>query len=767
MRMPAVARPPAVSKDTVEASATAMEDEDEDERLRSLPGDDEDDDMGEDDLEELFGRGARAGAEGDPIDLDAPEGGGGEEDGENDDDDKVSRPSTSDVWNDFKKLFKIGPKGKKIRHGAVCIHCHKEYSGRSSGGTGHLRRHRAKCAKRLEKTRNYTQSQISFNPDGSMRNWEYCPMRARTELCRLLARVDVPISFGESNAFEEYIKNAHNPKFVAVSRQTTTRDLTKMFDERKVKLVERLASDSVNCVCLTSDIWSGNAKEDYLSVVAHYINPDWQLEKRVLGLVLIDCSHNGQNIADRVASVLSEYGVLEKVFAVTLDNASSNVSAMRMLRPILSKYLGLEVPAEDPRHPESAVTTMFLHQRCACHIINLIVKEALDFLKPLIEVFRTAISFLNSSNQRIAAYKNYCIASSYRPRKFQLDMDVRWNSTYLMLKTLFPHKDPFTTFIHANYPRGEGGELLLTEEHWVVAEKVFKFLELFYDATVALSGVYYPTSPLMLHYLVKIAIHLNKYANDIHLRNVVQPMVDKYNKYWRDIPLLYSFAFILDPRAKMKGFTKVLRKLMNLTSTDYIAYQVGTRARLTDVFNKYEEKYGAVRLRRTVPQNLSGKKRSAWDGIYDDDTPNPFDGGTSLLHSSLNLSRDTSATALLHAATSTASNASELVSYLDCDTVSQLDDSFDILRWWHEHKLTYPVLSIMAKDVLTVPVSTISSESTFSMTGRIIEERRRRLKPETVEMLTCIKDWELAEARLQHNVEDKKLEEAFEELYLD
>jgi len=130
-----------------------------------------------------------------------------------------------------------------------------------------------------------------------------------------------------------------------------------------------------------------------------------------------------------------------------------------------------------------------------------------------------------------------------------------------MLKTLFPHKDPFTTYIHANYPRGEEGELLLTEEHCIVAEKVFKFLELFYDATVALSSVYYPISPLMLHYLVKIAIHLKNYANDIYLRNVVQPMVDKYNKYWRDIPLLYSFVFILDPRAKMKGFSKVLWKL--------------------------------------------------------------------------------------------------------------------------------------------------------------------------------------------------------------
>jgi hypothetical protein len=62
--------------------------------------------------------------------------------------------------------------------------------------------------------------------------------------------------------------------------------------------------------------------------------------------------------------------------------------------------------------------------------------------------------------------------------------------------------------MHAHYPRGEGGQLLLTDEHWAVGQKVFKFLELFYDATVALSGVYYPTSALMIHYLVKIAIHL-------------------------------------------------------------------------------------------------------------------------------------------------------------------------------------------------------------------------------------------------------------------
>jgi hypothetical protein len=36
-----------------------------------------------------------------------------------------------------------------------------------------------------------------------------------------------------------------------------------------------------------------------------------------------------------------------------------------------------------------------------------------------------------------------------------------------------------------------------------------------------------------------------------------------------------------------------------------------------------------------------------------------------------------------------------------------------------------------------------------------------------VEMLTLVKDWEQADARLQHDIEDPELEDAFENLYLD
>jgi len=77
------------------------------------------------------------------------------------------------------------------------------------------------------------------------------------------------------------------------------------------------------------------------------------------------------------------------------------------------------------------------------------------------------------------------------------------------------------------------------------------------------------------------------------------------------------------------------------------------------------------------------------------------------------------------------------------------------------------VFSILSRDVLTVPVSTISSESSFSLTGRIIEERQCRLTLKMVEMLSCIKDWEAGKTRAQPSVEDKELEATFKELYLD
>ena len=54
---------------------------------------------------------------------------------------------------------------------------------------------------------------------------------------------------------------------------------------------------------------------------------------------------------------------------------------------------------------------------------------------------------------------------------------------------------------------------------------------------------------------------------------------------------------------------------------------------------------------------------------------------------------------------------------------------------------------MLARDVFSIPVSTVSAESAFSMTDNILNPHRSRLMRKMVEILTTVKDWKLAEIR--------------------
>lgn len=47
----------------------------------------------------------------------------------------------------------------------------------------------------------------------------------------------------------------------------------------------------------------------------------------------------------------------------------------------------------------------------------------------------------------------------------------------------------------------------------------------------------------------------------------------------------------------------------------------------------------------------------------------------------------------------------------------------------------------MARDILAVPISTVASESTFSTSGRVLDNFRSSLSPKMVEALICTQDW--------------------------
>nr|ABA95117.1 hAT family dimerisation domain containing protein [Oryza sativa Japonica Group] len=532
------------------------------------------------------------------------------------------RSRTSTVWQNFDEIKETGPDGKEVTL-ARCKICRTKLSGKSSSGTGHLSRHAASCAKK--QGIQLRQQQLILNPDGTVRSWEYDPQVARESLTRLIARQDLPLNFGESTAFEKYIQTAHNPRFKSVSSQTTTRDLRKFYKQGRDTLKE-LFNTCTFSVSITSDIWSGKAKEDYISVVAHFVDDNWEIQKRIIALKLIDVAHTADNIAERISMVVQEFDLTNKIFAITLDNAAANSRAMEILQPVFSVY----------------GQSFLLHQRCACHIINLIVKTGFKRVSTHIDSVREAISWLFASNPRVAKWKRFCDASGMKP---------------------------------------------------------------------------------LFH------------------------MKQKYLKYWKEIPVLYAFAFILDPRGKLRGLVNMLNIIGEIMNIDYTNYYSDVKTKLYETFAKYENKFQGLRLQRPPTVSVAGKKKIQWGRIW---------GGSS---------SSTPAGSSASGTTGTFQGTQELSSYLDSDCTSTED--LNVLGWWNDHKTQYPVLSKLARDVFTVPVSTVSSESAFSTCGRIIEDRRRNLSSDMVEMLLIVKDWELAAERAQHSAENLELVAQFEDLYID
>jgi hypothetical protein len=84
---------------------------------------------------------------------------------------------------------------------------------------------------------------------------------------------------------------------------------------------------------------------------------------------------------------------------------------------------------------------------------------------------------------------------------------------------------------------------------------------------------------------------------------------------------------------------------------------------------------------------------------------------------------------------------SELEKYMVAPLLKHSDSHFDILSWWRGQQKEYPVLSLIARNVLATQVSIVASESAFSAGGCIVDPYRSRLDPEMVEALICTKSW--------------------------
>ena len=215
---------------------------------------------------------------------------------------------------------------------------------------------------------------------------------------------------------------------------------------------------------------------------------------------------------------------------------------------------------------------------------------------------------------------------------------------------------------------------------------------------------------------MKIALRDACGSTDPNLKVMGEAMMDKFNKYWDEPNNVMVIATILDPRYKLRYINWCFKKIYD-------------HEKAMDEYKLVEEELG--KLYDTYDMHHRHEKADS----YRANTSSTIDDTSSSLPSSAS-----EFTSFL-SASSLETSKNELGKYLDEENESLLNKSFDVLLWWKLNAHRYPVIAKMANNFLSIPATSVSSESTFSTGGRVLDDYRSSLKPAMVEALVCASSW--------------------------
>ncbi|KAA8538472.1 hypothetical protein F0562_027982 [Nyssa sinensis] len=467
-------------------------------------------------------------------------------------------------------------------------------------------------------------------------------------------------------------------------------------------------------------LWSSIATDGYLALTAHYVDKNWILQKKILSFHHMPPPHSGPILAEKVIHLLKEWGIEKKVFSLTLDNAKYNDGLIDVLKRHLSLTDTLFCSGE------------FFHVRCGAHILNLIVQAGLKVIDEAVNKIRESVKYVRGSEGRKIKFAE-CIAqlSLSCSKKVCQDVPTRWNYTYLMIDGALMYRRAFDQLqlIDVHF------KTCPSDDEWVKVENIAKFLKPFYDITTLFSGSHYPTANLYFHGVWKIQMLIKEEMKNScdAISSMAKQMKEKFDKYWECYSVVLSFAIILDPRYKLQFVEFCFKKLYPATYVDRVKF---IRDKLYMLFEEY------MCLSSVSTSNQSSVAcASGGDNIGDE--MDEFDIYESQHYG---LTR----------------NKSQLDLFLEEQKFDRKQD-LDILSYWKANKLRYPELALMARDILSIPITTVASESAFSIGSQILNKYRSSIVPKNAEALLCTRDWLYEKGNIKFSNEDEEDEELAED----
>ncbi|OMO59397.1 putative Zinc finger, BED-type [Corchorus capsularis] len=626
--------------------------------------------------------------------------------------------TTSKVWDVFEKLPAQQGDSK-----AICKLCRRIYTAKTTSGTSHLRRHIEACVKRNNNDVDQRSLEACFKPvnreanrqtvlhgtlvdaTASSKNCKVDVDEIRRAIAKMIVVDEQPFRVVEGTGFRRVLSVAC-PEFPALTRKAIKREIVSIYLKERESIRELLAT-CPGRICLTSSTWKSSCDDHFNCVTAHFIDNEWRLQQRILRFRLLPPPYDSLSIADEIALCMVQWNIEHKVFSVTLENLSSDDCVADMLKSRLDakKYL----PCKGA----------FFNMSCSTRMFNLIVQAGFNLLVDIIGKLRLGIKYVQQSRHRKKNF--YIIAKTLNldtQKKLCLDSPTRWNSTYNMIEVALCYKNAFLylaeqdrNFIHK-----------LSENEWEKVSVLNKFLKVFFEVTCLFFGNRQPTSNLYFKALWKVHSRLSDMTRgpENFMTRMVKEMQSKFNQYWSEYNLILSCAAILDPRYKIKFVEYCYTKLYGSGAQQYVSTSVNTLYALFHEYMQHSPCPSHTGASPVVTAKISNDKDDN-DGFEDYETFQSARFRTQVEKSQLDL-------------------------YFE-EPSHDLNSEIDVLEYWTLCSLRYPELSRMARDVLIIPVSTVSSNNSFDIGPQVISADRSSLKSKMIQALVCLQDWMLASDR--------------------
>ncbi|KAL0533128.1 hypothetical protein IC582_030343 [Cucumis melo] len=261
------------------------------------------------------------------------------------------------------------------------------------------------------------------------------------------------------------------------------------------------------------------------------------------------------------------------------------------------------------------------------------------------------------------------------------------------------------------------------KEDWTNARMSIRFLKVFYDVTLKILGSLYTTSNLVFHQItvVQNCIRLNAGSLNALLVGMTNNMKAKFEKYWGNNEknnLLLYVAIMLDPQKKLRFVSFCLKFFFGAEVAESMGNVVEQCCRR--LFHEYSITQSRSRQGCSSTSTTSTKTVSCLDANIDFDSNE--NAGKDFVYDTIVEEFEDDAT------TPFEQGSLEIDIYL-LEANVRTEGDFDILRWWKMNSDRFEVLGRMARDILSISVSTVASESAFNTGGRVVDSSRCSLAP--------------------------------------